>query len=33
LINGETAFLCLILAVEADGSDIITIDGLVENGE
>jgi carbon-monoxide dehydrogenase small subunit len=33
LINGETAFSCLVLAVEADGSEIITIEGLAENGK
>ena len=33
LINGETAFSCLILAVEADGAEIITIEDLAKDGK
>jgi carbon-monoxide dehydrogenase small subunit len=32
VMNGQAANSCLVLAVQAEGSDIITIEGLVENG-
>jgi aerobic-type carbon monoxide dehydrogenase small subunit (CoxS/CutS family) len=31
LLNGRAVFSCMVLAVEADGYDIITIEGLPEN--
>ena len=33
LMNGETVPSCLVLAVEADGKEITTIEGLSQNGE
>jgi carbon-monoxide dehydrogenase small subunit len=32
LVNGEAVNACLMLALEADGSDIMTIEGLAEGG-
>jgi aerobic-type carbon monoxide dehydrogenase small subunit (CoxS/CutS family) len=32
LLNGQTARSCLMFAVQADGADIVTIEGLGENG-
>lgn len=31
-INGQTSRSCLMLAVQADGASIVTIEGLAENG-
>lgn len=33
LVNGETVNSCLMLAVEADGKEILTVEGLAANGE
>lgn len=33
LVNGETVNSCLMLAVEADGKEILTVEGLAKNGE
>jgi len=33
LIEGKTVNSCLVLAVEADGKNIITIEGLTKNGK
>lgn len=33
LVNGRTAKACLMFAVQADGAEIVTIEGLVEEGE
>ncbi|MHC1771918.1 MAG: (2Fe-2S)-binding protein [Flexilinea sp.] len=33
LLNGDPVNSCLILAVQAEGAEIITIEGLAENGE
>ena len=33
LINGKPMFSCLILAVDAKGKDILTIEGLAKEGE
>ncbi|MFN2302933.1 MAG: (2Fe-2S)-binding protein [Anaerolineales bacterium] len=33
LLNGEPVNSCMVLAVECDGSEIFTIEGLTENGE
>ena len=32
LVNGEAVNACLMLALEADGSDVMTIEGLAEGG-
>jgi carbon-monoxide dehydrogenase small subunit len=32
LMNGEPVNSCMVLAVEADGADIVTVEGLSENG-
>jgi aerobic carbon-monoxide dehydrogenase small subunit len=33
LMDGEPVNACLVLAVEADGAEIITVEGLVHNGQ
>lgn len=33
LLNGKSVNSCLVLAVELDGKDLVTIEGLMENGE
>jgi aerobic-type carbon monoxide dehydrogenase small subunit (CoxS/CutS family) len=33
LLNGESVKSCTLLAVQADGADIMTIEGLASNGE
>ncbi len=33
LLDGKTARACLTLAVQADGSDILTVEGLARDGE
>jgi carbon-monoxide dehydrogenase small subunit len=33
LLDGQTARACLILAVQADGADILTVEGLARDGE
>jgi carbon-monoxide dehydrogenase small subunit len=33
LVDGRSVNSCLMLAVEADGSDILTVEGLAEEGE
>jgi carbon-monoxide dehydrogenase small subunit len=33
LIGGESVKSCTVLAVQADGADVTTIEGLAENGE
>ena len=32
-LNGEAVKSCTVLAVQADGADILTIEGLAQNGE
>jgi carbon-monoxide dehydrogenase small subunit len=32
-VNGEAVKSCTMLAVQADGTDILTIEGLAQNGE
>ena len=32
LMNGEPVNSCMVLAVEADGADIVTVEGLAEDG-
>lgn len=32
LVNGEAVRSCLMLAVQADGQDVTTIEGLAQNG-
>jgi aerobic-type carbon monoxide dehydrogenase small subunit (CoxS/CutS family) len=32
LFNGEAARACLMLAVQADGADLVTVEGLMQNG-
>src|SRR5437016_14156867 len=33
LLDGRRANACLLLAVSLDGSDVVTIEGVAENGE
>jgi carbon-monoxide dehydrogenase small subunit len=33
IMNGKTVPSCLVMAFQADGSEIITLEGLIENGE
>src|SRR6266446_619743 len=33
LYNGEAARSCIMFAVQADGADIVTVEGIVANGE
>jgi carbon-monoxide dehydrogenase small subunit len=33
LLNGRSVNSCLVLAVELDGKDLVTIEGLMKNGE
>lgn len=33
LLNGEAARSCITLAVQADGADLLTVEGLARNGE
>lgn len=33
LVNGEAVNSCMMLAVECDGAEIMTVEGLTENGE
>jgi carbon-monoxide dehydrogenase small subunit len=33
LMNGEGVRSCLLLAVQADGAELLTVEGLAENGE
>jgi carbon-monoxide dehydrogenase small subunit len=33
LVNGEAARSCLMLAVQADGSDLVTVEGLMQDGK
>jgi aerobic carbon-monoxide dehydrogenase small subunit len=33
LLNGRSVNSCLVLAVELDGKNLVTIEGLMENGE
>jgi aerobic-type carbon monoxide dehydrogenase small subunit (CoxS/CutS family) len=33
LVNGEATRSCLMLAVQADGSEITTVEGLAQNGQ
>ena len=33
LLNGTLVKSCLVLAVEADGGEVITVEGITENGE
>jgi carbon-monoxide dehydrogenase small subunit len=33
LVNGEAARSCLMFAVQADGAEILTVEGLAENGK
>ncbi len=33
ILDGKPVFSCLTLAVEADGRDILTIEGLAQNGQ
>jgi carbon-monoxide dehydrogenase small subunit len=33
LMNGEPVNSCMVLAVEADGADIVTVEGLAEDGQ
>jgi len=32
LLDGEPVFSCLVLAIEADGRDVLTIEGVADNG-
>lgn len=33
IMNGQAVNSCLVLAAQADGAEIITVEGLMENGE
>ena len=33
LMNGEPVNACMVLAVEADGAEIVTVEGLARNGQ
>ncbi|MEK7701760.1 MAG: 2Fe-2S iron-sulfur cluster-binding protein, partial [candidate division NC10 bacterium] len=33
MIDGEAARSCIMLAVQADGSEILTVEGLMQNGK
>jgi len=33
LLDGELVCSCLVLAAQADGHDVVTVEGLAENGE
>jgi carbon-monoxide dehydrogenase small subunit len=33
LLDGTLVCACLVLAVQADGHDVVTVEGLAENGE
>ena len=33
MLNGEAARSCIMLAVQADGSEILTVEGLMQNGK
>lgn len=33
LLNGQLVKSCLVLAAEVDGSEVITVEGIMENGE
>jgi carbon-monoxide dehydrogenase small subunit len=33
LMNGEPVNACLVLAVEADGAEVVTVEGLVSDGQ
>ncbi|MFQ5839788.1 MAG: (2Fe-2S)-binding protein [Candidatus Methylomirabilales bacterium] len=33
LLNGEAIRSCLLLAVQADGTEIVTVEGLAQNGQ
>jgi len=33
LLNGETARACIVLATQADGADIVTLEGIAPDGE
>jgi carbon-monoxide dehydrogenase small subunit len=33
LMNGEPVNSCMVLAVEADGADLVTVEGLAQEGE
>ena len=33
VLNGEAARSCIMLAVQADGSEILTVEGLMQNGK
>jgi carbon-monoxide dehydrogenase small subunit len=33
LMNGEPVNSCMVLAVEADGAEVVTVEGLSENGQ
>lgn len=33
MIDGRTARSCMVLAIEIDGAEVVTLEGLMENGE
>jgi len=33
LVNGKAVNSCMVLAVECDGAEVLTVEGLTENGE